>query len=338
MYQPQSLRHWSEQVLAACGVASADATVAADVLIRANLRGVDTHGISRLPAYVAMLKSKEMNVRPSIQVEDRAGTMVLDADRALGQIAGMRALELAIGAAATRAVVSMSIRRTGHLGALGVLVVQAAERGMIAVLMQNGPPIMGLPGATTPAIGNNPLAFAMPAADGPPLVFDMAASEAAFGKIIDAARNNLAIPPGWAIDETGAETTDATAAMRGMLLPTGTFKGVGIAMLVECLAGSLSGVLIDRLEPGRTLPPMFGGFLVVVNPSLLIGHDAFSAHRDAWLTRYKSSGKDIRYPGERAAQLEAERIRNGIPLPATVVQQLSQLGESVDAPWTLGVR
>ena len=336
MYQPQALRQWSEQVLGACGLDTADATVAAEALIRANLRGVDTHGISRLPAYVAMLRSNEMNVRPSIEVEDRAGTLVLDADLALGQLAGMRAMALAIEAAATRAVVSMSIRRTGHLGALGVLVMQAAERGMIAVLMQNGPPIMGLPGATKPAIGNNPLAFAMPTADGPPLVFDMAASEAAFGKIIDAARNNAPIPAGWAIDDAGVETTDAAAAMRGMLLPTGAFKGIGIAMLVECLAGSLSGVSIEKLEPGRTLPPMFGGFLIVINPSLLIGHDAFSAHRDAWLNRYKSSSKDIRYPGERAAQVETDRNKNGIPLPTTVVQQLSQLGESLGAPWTLG--
>jgi LDH2 family malate/lactate/ureidoglycolate dehydrogenase len=202
--------------------------------------------------------------------------------------------------------------------------------------MQNGPPIMGLPGATKPAIGNNPLAFAMPVADGPSLVFDMAASEAAFGRIIDAARNNQPIPSGWAIDETGAETTDAAAAMRGMLLPTGAFKGVGIAMLVECLAGSLSGVYLEKLEPGRTLPPSFGAFLLVINPALLIGADAFAAHRDTWLDRYKSSSKSIRYPGERAAQVEAQRSRDGIPLPATVVQQLTQLGESVGAPWVLG--
>lgn len=337
MYQRQSLERWSEQVLGACGVDSADAAIAAQTLIRANLRGIDTHGISRLPAYVAMLRSSEMNARPSIQVEDRAGTFVMEADRALGQLAGMRAMAIAIEAAKTRAIVSMSIRKTGHLGALGVLAVQAAEHGMISVLMQNGPPIMGLPGSTAPAIGNNPLAFAMPTTEGPPLVFDMAASETAFGRIIDAARNGAAIPAGWAIDEYGAETTDPTAAMRGMLLPTGAFKGVGIAMLVECLAGSLSGVYLEKMEPGRTLPPMFGGFLMVINPSLLIGEDAFAVHRDKWLNRFKSSREDMRYPGERAARVEAERSQNGIPLPATVVQQLSQLGESVGAPWMFGV-
>ena len=101
-------------------------------------------------------------------------------------------------------------------------------------------------------------------------------------------------------------------------LPTGAFKGVGIAMLVECLAGSLSGVYIDRLEHGRTLPASFGGFVLVVNPSLLIGPDAFATHRDAWIGRYKASSKTIRYPGERAAEVEAERTRQGIPLPVTV--------------------
>lgn len=336
MYQFQSLQTWSQQVLVACGMDSADAAVGAQALIRANLRGIDTHGISRLPAYAAMLRSGEMNARPSIKVEDRAGTLVMEADRAFGQFVGMCAMKLAIEASATRAVVSMSIRKTGHLGALGVLAVEAADRGMIAVLMQNGPPIMGLPGATKPATGNNPLAFVMPAGSGPALVFDMAASEVAFGRIIDAARNNQPIPLGWAIDETGAETTDATAAMRGMLMPTGAFKGIGIAMLVECLAGSLSGVYLEKLEPGRTLPPSFGAFLMVINPALLIGQEAFAAHRDTWLDRYKASSKGIRYPGERAAQVEAERSRDGIPLPATVVQQLSQLGESVGARWTLG--
>lgn len=333
MYAPQALRSWTEKVLGACGIKATDAAVCADVLIRTNLRGTDTHGISRLPTYVGMLQSGEMNGNPDIRIEDRAGTIVMDADRALGQVAGTRAVQLAMRAAETRAVVALSIRKTGHLGALGVLAVPAAERGMIAVLMQNGPPFMALPGATKPSIGNNPIAFAAPTANGPPLVFDMATSEVAFGKIIDAARNKEPIPRGWAIDEKGETTTDAAAALRGMLLPTGAFKGLGLAMLIEYLAGSLSGVYLERLEPGRTLPPVFGGFLIVINPALLIEQDIFAAHRDAWLKRYKDSGKEMRYPGERAARVETERTRHGIPLPDAVVEQLTQLGKNVGVHW-----
>lgn len=333
MHTAAALRHWSQTVLAACGVPATDAAVAAEVLIRTNLRGIDTHGISRLPAYVAMLRAGEMNVRPDIRTTDQAGTLVMEADRALGQIAGMRAVRAGVEAAATRAVVSLSLRRTGHLGALGTLTVAAAERGMIAILMQNGPPIMGVPGASEPSMGNNPIAFSAPTAGGPPLVFDMATSAVAFGRIIDAARNKEPIPPGWALDETGAPTTDAAAALRGMLVPTGAFKGLGLSMLVEFLAGSLSGVHLDRLAPGRTLPPMFGAFLLVINPALLIGQDAFAAHRDAWIGRYKRSGPGMRYPGEHAAEVEAERTRTGIPLPASVIAQLTELGASVGVPW-----
>lgn len=333
MYAADDLKRWSEHVLVACGLPANDARDCAEVLVRTNLHGVDSHGISRLPAYVAMLRAGEMSIAPQVQVTERAGTLVVDADYALGQVAGPRALRLAIERAATQAVVTVVLRNIGHLGALGAIITPAAEQGCLALLMQNGPPMMGMPGSHAPGIGNNPLAFAAPTGHGAPFVFDMAASEVAFGKIIDAARSRQPLPAGWALNERGEPTTDAAEALRGMLLPTGGFKGVGLAMMVELLAGSLSGVLLDRLAPGKTLPRGFGAFLMVINPHLMIGKDAFAAHRDAWIQRYKASASGISYPGERSARVAQERGLKGIPLPPAVVAQLSEFGQGLGVPF-----
>ena len=324
------LESWCARVFGAAGLTEADAVLAGAVLVRANLRGVDTHGVSRLPVYVDYLRRGEMRARPAMMVTECAGALVVDADGALGQVAGPYGVDLAVERAGWQAVVAVVMRGVGHLGALGVLALRAAERGMVAVVMQNGPPVMGLAGSRRAAIGNNPLAFAAPYG-GVPLVFDMAASQVAFGRVIDAARTGSAIPAGWALDAGGEPTSDAAAALSGMLLPAGLHKGIGLAMLVECLAGSLSGVAQPPLAPGRTLPAAFGAFLLVVNPVLLA--PGFAAHMGGWLATYAGSGEGARYPGERAAEIEAARRAGGLELPAAVVAELTRMGAALGTPF-----
>jgi LDH2 family malate/lactate/ureidoglycolate dehydrogenase len=161
-------------------------------------------------------------------------------------------------------------------------------------------------------------------------VFDMAASGVARGNVLAAKREGRPIPEGWAIDEEGRPTTDADAALRGAMLPMAGHKGVGLAMMVECLAGSLSGAkppATAGAKPGSA-PSRVGAFVFVANPGLVTERSAFDAHVAGWIATYKkASGAQGRYPGERAAETEKKRMAEGIPLGASVVAELKQVGE-----------
>lgn len=337
LYDTAALSGWLARAFAACGLEPEAAATGAGVLVRTNARGVETHGISRALVYVQKLQSGELTARPNVRYEDRAGVLHCHADSGLGQVVATRAVGEAIGRAATAGFVPMVIHDVGHLAALGMFALQAAEAGMIALVAQSTPPIMALPGSKRAAIGNNPLAFASPVAGGPPLVFDIAASGVARGNVLAAAREKREIPLGWAIDSDGNPTTDPKAALSGAMLPMAGHKGIGLAMVVQCLAGSLSGALpatVTGAAPGSA-PARVGAFLFVANPELVAGRAAYDAHMAGWIEAYRqASGPDGRYPGERAARLEAERTRTGVPLPDGVVAELRAVGEATGVPFT----
>lgn len=325
------LLQWSTDAFIACGMSREDAALGASVLLRTSLRGIDTHGISRIPAYLEKLRSGEVDPLAQPSIASRHGALHCDGRSGLGQVIASRAMQEAIAVARTMALTACTIRNSGHLGALGVFVLQAAEQGMFALLCQKTPPLMALPGSTARAIGNNPVAFSMPVNDGPPLVFDMASSVVARGNVLQAVRDKLpSIPEGWAIGPDGMPTTDTAQALAGAMLPMGGYKGIGLAMLVECLAGSFSGA-----APGQNLNTGTAGsasdasaFLLVINPELMFGRAAFDAYSGAWMQHYlQASGPFARYPGQRQAACEMERRREGIPVPAALQDELRQAGE-----------
>lgn len=337
-YPYDGLVGWLQNVFAACGVKPDAARVAADTLVRTNARGVDTHGVARVLVYVQKLESGEINAAAKPRIETRHGVMHYYADGALGQSAGIEAIDAAVEQARSTASVTMIVHEIGHLAALGMFVLRAADAGMLAFLTQSTPPVMALPGSRGAAIGNNPLAFASPVAGGPPLVFDMAASGVARGNVLLAARAKRAIPEGWAIDGEGNPTTDANAALAGAMLPMAGHKGIGLAMLSECLAGSLSGVKpasMTGAKPGSA-PARVGAYLSVINPELTAGRAAYDENIKGWIGHYKSvSGAAGRYPGERAADLEKTRRASGIPLPPETAADLVKVGEMCGVPFTV---
>ncbi|WP_225984643.1 Ldh family oxidoreductase [Noviherbaspirillum aerium] len=327
----EELMQWSSDAFAACGMSRQDADTGARVLLRTSLRGIDTHGVSRLPVYVEKLCNGEVDPHAQPLIESRHGALHCDGRNGLGQVVASRAMAETIATARATALAACTIRNSGHLAALGMFLLQASEQGMFALLCQKTPPLMALPGSTARAIGNNPIAFSMPVNDGPPMVFDMASSVVARGNVLQAVRDKLpSIPEGWAIGPDGMPTTDPTQALAGAMLPVAGYKGIGLAMLVECLAGSFSGT-----EPARNLNTGTAGsasdasaFLLVINPELMFGRAAFDAYSSAWLQHYlQASGPFARYPGQRQAACEAERLREGIPLPAALREELRQVGE-----------
>lgn len=336
LYPAAALSDWLGRAFEGCGVERESALGAARVLVRTNARGIDTHGVSRALVYVQKLRTGELNPRPQVRYEERYGVLHCHADAGLGQSVGMAAVDAALSRAQAAGFVPLILHEVGHLAALGMFALRAAEAGMVAFVTQSTPPVMALPGSRGAAIGNNPIAFATSVAGGPPLVFDMAASGVARGNVLAAKREGRPLPEGWAIDEQGRPTTDPEAALRGAMLPMAGHKGIGLAMMVECLAGSLAGAKPPSMtgaKPGSA-PSRVGAFLFIANPGLVAERSAYDAHLAGWIATYKkATGAEGRYPGERAAELEQKRMAEGIPLDPSVTAELKQIGELTGVPF-----
>jgi LDH2 family malate/lactate/ureidoglycolate dehydrogenase len=231
------------------------------------------------------------------------------------------------------------VQSCGHLGALGIHALLAAEAGALCTIGQRTPPLLAMPGFARAAIGHNPLAFGCPVQGSAPIVFDIACSVAARGHILLAAREGRSIPEGWALDEAGAPTTDAKRALDGALLPMGGHKGIGIAMLVECLAGALAATA-DSFDPERNEIREGGAagrqsaFLWLVKPDAFAGEGLFGAYMSHWIATYRDAGGEVaRLPGARGDVLEREGRTCGIELPAAIERELRMLGTRLGIPF-----
>ena len=324
------LRTWVGNVFESQRFSVEDAASVSAALVDADLRGIATHGVVQISGYLDLLRRGVLNPIPRVQIEERGSLIMVDADCGLGHVVGMRVIAKAIAIASRMGCAIVVISQIGHLGALGYFTRRAAENDMVALLMQNGPPLMAMSGSDRRAIGNNPFSFAAPIAGRPPLVLDMATSEVAYGKIVQALLTGDAIPEGWALDKKGTPTRDPRGAEKGILLPLGGFKGIGMAMMVDVLAGSLSGT---RPRPDHEI---FGAFLMVVDPRSCRGQYVFDSDVKTWLGIYEASGSDVRYPGRRAAESFEQKSDKGIPLSKVLQENLVSVGELVGMPFPTG--
>ncbi|WP_011296104.1 Ldh family oxidoreductase [Cupriavidus necator] len=338
-WSPQVLERWTAKVFVSCGVTAHHAAEAAAALVRSELRGYKTHGMTRVPSYVDRLRAGDFNPHASMTHRSFPGGIVLDADGAMGQIAGPHAVRLGLEALESSASVLIAVQSCGHLGALGIHALLAAEAGAFCMVGQRTPPVLGMEGFSGPAIGHNPIAFGCPLPGQAPIVFDVACSVAARGHILLAAREGKPIIEGWALDADGQPTTDAQRALAGSLLPTGGHKGIGIAMMVECLAGALAATA-DSLSPERNhvgsggAVGRQGGFVWLVKPQAFAGQGAFAGYMTHWTDTYLAAGgESARLPGHRGDALEQEGREHGIALPDAIAQELSALGRQLDIPF-----
>ena len=338
-FRSADLEAWSTATLAAVGMQHRHAAVAANLIVRSDLRGRATHGVVRLPSYVEMIDQGLLNPRPHMRHEERAGATVFEADGALGHVAAPEIIGLGLTALKTQASVLVVVREIGHLGSLGTHALAAAEAGAFCMVGQQAPPVMAMPGFTRAALGNNPLAFGCPVPGDDPLVFDMACSEAARGHILLAAREGRVIPEGWAVDDAGEPTTDPRRALQGALLPAGGHKGMGIAMMVEILAAALGASAASMARPTPQAregggSSRVGAFFWFVDPSAFGGRDLFDRYMRRWTEFYLASGPGSgRLPGQRAAGLERAALANGIELSEATVRNLRVLGDNRGVPF-----
>ena len=250
------LRDFSQEVFEAVGLSPNDARIESEVLVWANLRGIDSHGVLRIPQYVRNVESGAMNPRTDVRIErETPASYLVEADHAFGPVVTVMAMDKVIAKARQTGVAMAFIRNTTHQGAMGYYALMAAERGLAGIAIVCNPPNMAPHGASAPGVHNSPIAIAVPANQHPPLVLDMATSVAAGGKVALAIDKGVPIPEGWALDKEGRPTTDPRRV--GALLPFGGYKGSGLALMFECLASLTVGnaLLEPSLTDGTPVPP-----------------------------------------------------------------------------------
>lgn len=322
------------------GCRETDASEMAQCLVQTNLWGIDSHGVIRVPEYVARFRSGAMNARPEIRVVGGDGVLeVLDADNGPGYLSGRAAMAQAIEKAREHSVGVAGVINSNHCGATALYARMGCDDGMVGIAMTNVAPNMAMPGATTPITGNNPIAVAVPSFGEFPFVLDISLSAVAGGKLLVAAGKNEKIPLGWAVDREGRPTTDPRAGFEGFLLPMGGHKGFGLSLMVDILCGVLTGGSFQNqvksmyrypADPSRT-----AHLMMVINPLALMSRDDFRHRMDEFFRHVKTipvSGEEteILLPGEIEYRIERDRRRYGIPLPAAVYGELERIGNETN--------
>src|SRR4249919_656460 len=229
----ERLERWVSGIFRAEGLSEEHAQTVAKVLVFANLRGMDTHGVLRVPSYVRFIRAGDLNPRPAMAMRNEtAACVLLEADRAAGPVAMQKAMELAIDKARQAGAGICLVRATTHTGALGYYTHMAAERGMAAIAFSSSTANMAYHGARAAGVSTAPLALAVPGEQGP-IALDMASSIMSMGKLRQAKRTGTPLEEGQALDKNGNPTNEAEEA--AILLPLGGAKGSGLSLLIECL-------------------------------------------------------------------------------------------------------
>ena len=312
------------------GVPAEDAQVGADVLVLADLRGVDSHGVSNeLRLYVNGYSNGQINPRPDMKtIRETPATASLDSDRGLGIITAPKAMDLAIRKAKEVGVGMVTLGNARHLGMASYHAMMALQHDMIGVCMTSCPPRVVPTFGAEPRLGTNPIAVAVPAKNHPPFVYDAATSTVAGNKIGIARRLGVKLEPGWLADKVGTPImeeadppADYTLLPLGSTRELGSHKGYGLSCVVDILAGVLTGFGYGAV-PGR---PNFGHYVAAYNIAGFDDPDHFKESMDEWLGMMKSTepapGHDrVMVAGQPEAEVEAVRRVEGIPLHTEVIQ------------------
>ncbi|MEO1265123.1 MAG: Ldh family oxidoreductase [Pseudomonadota bacterium] len=305
---------------------SANATSVARALVAAEIDGLGGHGLSRIESYTAQSRSGKVDghAEPDIR-RTRPGTLMVDAAHGFAYPAIDLAVEHLPDAAFDAGIAAASIFRSHHAGAVGHHVERLARSGLIGMLFANTPKAMTPAGGRTALFGTNPIAFSAPRAADDPIIVDLALSEVARGKILQAAQAGDPIPEGWARDSEGRPTTDAKAALAGTLLPIGGTKGAALALMVELLAVAVGGARFAS-EAGSFFddegdPPGVGQLIIAIDPSAFAGRDVVLERIEDLASGFDGNG-EARLPGSRKAALRDEAVVKGVAVDEAIVKRL----------------
>jgi LDH2 family malate/lactate/ureidoglycolate dehydrogenase len=346
----EKLTNFTIRALQKMGVPYEGARITADMLVLTDLRGVDSHGVARLASlYIKGLQEGRINPTPKPEISSQAlATAVMDGDRGLGFVIGHQAMTEAIRRAETAGAGFVSVRNSTHFGASAVYAMMALEHDMIGISMTDATLAVAPPGSSKPGIGTNPLAVAVPTGNKPPFIFDMATSVVAIGKLEIARREGHSLPVGWVMDEDGLPITDPDKRVRGEggLLPLGgtptlrSYKGFGLAMVVEILCSVLAGepATISRNSPEVRSPA--GHFFGALNVASFSPLETFKKSMDEMLEATQNLPRlpgveKVYVAGDYEAEIEKNRRANGIPLHPAVVSSLKDIAEELGVEYDL---
>ncbi|MCA3072872.1 MAG: Ldh family oxidoreductase [Rhodocyclaceae bacterium] len=329
-------------LLASAGMPTDDAACVADLLVWADLRGVHSHGVSRLPQYAGWLASGEMNATPSIRVlVDLPALQVIEGDRCAGALGMRHAVDAVIDRARSAGSSVALLRATTHTGAVGFHTERIARAGMLGVAAAASVPLMAYHGAGRAALGTAPLSIAAPRGAGhAPVVFDMASAVVAMGKLRQARVKGEPIPADWALDANGHPTTDP--ALAKVPLPVGGAKGSGLALMFEVVASLLTAnpILAPALATGGAkYPHVQNAFVMALDIDRIVDPTVYRSEIEALAAAIHalppSGASAVLLPGERGESRRAEQARAGIALPAGVRHDLATLASKyrVPVPW-----
>jgi LDH2 family malate/lactate/ureidoglycolate dehydrogenase len=334
---PGALLDFATEIYLRSGLRTADARLAADSLVQADLWGHQSHGVMRLPWYVARLRAGVVSSEPAPEVEGKVALLTLDGGARMGPVVASVAMRAAIARAKTFGLAAVSVRNSNHFGVNMYFSLMAAAEGCIGFVATNSSPAMPPWGGRAKTVGANPWSWAAPAGRFAPMVLDISNTGVARGKIYLARQKGAPIPLGWALDEHGAPTTDPVAALRGVTLPMAEHKGYGAAVLMDMLSGVLSGGAfgVDVNGPYQAEKPGDVGHLVIaLDIAAVQPLDAFEARMEQLIGQLKASelavgAEEIFYPGEIEARNDRRHRAEGLTLPADTCADLRRLAEEL---------
>jgi LDH2 family malate/lactate/ureidoglycolate dehydrogenase len=335
---PSSEAHaYVKAVLEANRVSPEHASTVADCLVAADLRGVDTHGVNRIPSYVARIRQGVLD--PTAEPELKEITPVVaqvDGKNGFGFVAAKLGMAKAIDMAKIFGIGMVSVKHSNHFGMSAWVVQQALDADLMSLVFTNSSPALPAWGGKSKLMGVSPIACGAPGGEHP-FILDMAPSVAARGKIYKAKRRGEKIPKDWALDAEGRQTDDPSAALQGVMLPMGGPKGSALAIMMDVFSGVLSGSafaghVTNPYDPSR--PADVGHFLVAIKPDLFMSMDEFRERMEYLYQRVvgseKMAGVDRIYmPGELEQSVQEERARSGIPYVEAEIEALNEEAKRV---------
>lgn len=338
------LRDFATEALTKVDVPREDAAIIADTFVEADLRGIDTHGVLRLAPYMKMFSEGNINPRPNLSiVKETPTTALIDADDAAGNVASVRAVEIAIKKARDSGVGIVGVKNSTHNCMLAYYPMMALEHDMISLMTTNAPPQVPAYGGLTKLLSTNPYAAAIPAGEELPVVVDMASTLVALGKVRLSATLGKTIPLGWGLNGNGEPTEDPNAILQGGFLAwLGGAKGYSLAVLANILSGVLTG---GSFGP-QNFPPYStaeygnqlireGHFIIVLRIDNFMPVDEFKSRMDAMIRETKASEpakgfSRVLLPGEPEFENKSQRLKTGIPVSHPVWEKLNGVKEKYE--------
>lgn len=331
---PERLLDFATGVYASAGMPEADARIVADTLVQADLWGHQSHGVLRLPWYLARLEAGVCApvAKPTFAVDAKA-VAVIDGGDAMGQVLNVFAMREAVQRARDFGIAAVALRNSNHFGTALYYTLIAAREGCVAFLSTNASPAMAPWGGRKKTVGTNPWSWAAPAGRFAPMVLDIANTGVARGKIYLAKQRGEKIPEGWAIDADGAPTVDASAAIDGIILPMAGHKGYAIAATMDMLSGVLTGSAFGTGVAGPYQTERKSGagqLMIVLDIAAFQPLATFNARMEEMIGKLKAvplaqGHKEVFYPGEIEARNEIDNRRDGLVLPDDTLADLEKV-------------